>query len=144
MFEPGHPRYGGRVAGQPNGITADLRNMIHEALENKGGVRYLERQADENPVAFLTLVGKILPQRIESNQPVNVHISIEEERREALREIEEAFVSLRKPQPALIEATATEIPADSVEAIPEPATPVVGHRVGRRVSAAPAARRSRY
>ena len=75
----------GRQFGVPNRITSDLREMIHEALENKGGVAvYLERQGlfDENPVAFLTLVGKILPQRIESNQPVNVHISIEDERRE--------------------------------------------------------------
>jgi hypothetical protein len=51
----------GRVKGTPNKITKALKEMILEALENKGGVEYLERQADENPTAFLTLVGKVLP-----------------------------------------------------------------------------------
>jgi hypothetical protein len=34
------------------------------ALEAKGGQKYLERQADENPTAFLTLVGKIIPLQV--------------------------------------------------------------------------------
>lgn len=38
--------------------------MIEAALSNVGGVSYLERQADENPVAFMGLVGKILPKDV--------------------------------------------------------------------------------
>jgi hypothetical protein len=38
--------------------------MIEAALTAKGGQEYLEKQADENPVAFLTLVGKILPREM--------------------------------------------------------------------------------
>ena len=38
--------------------------MILGALNNKGGVEYLERQADANPTAFLTLVGKVLPMTV--------------------------------------------------------------------------------
>jgi hypothetical protein len=38
--------------------------MILAALAAKGGQKYLERQADENPTAFLTLVGKILPLQV--------------------------------------------------------------------------------
>ena len=34
------------------------------ALNTKGGQAYLERQADENPVAFMALLAKILPHRV--------------------------------------------------------------------------------
>ena len=79
--------------------------MVHAALHEAGGVDYLVRQADENPVAFMSLLGRILPQRIESDAPL-VPLSLEEERKQALAEIEEAFASLRKPPPALIETRA--------------------------------------
>lgn len=51
----------GRPKGVPNKTTAALKDMILGALSNKGGMAYLERQADENPTAFMTLVGKVLP-----------------------------------------------------------------------------------
>lgn len=38
--------------------------MILQALDAKGGVEYLARQADENPTAFLTLIGKVLPLQV--------------------------------------------------------------------------------
>jgi hypothetical protein len=55
----GNPR--GREKGKPNKNTTAIKNMIEQALDLKGGVEYLVRQADENPVAFMGLVGKILP-----------------------------------------------------------------------------------
>ena len=36
--------------------------MVHKALEEAGGWRYLLEQAEKNPRAFLALVGRILPQ----------------------------------------------------------------------------------
>ena len=57
----GLPKTGGRVAGTPNKATIDLKGMILGALAGAGGEAYLQRQADENPSAFLTLVGKVLP-----------------------------------------------------------------------------------
>jgi hypothetical protein len=54
-------RFGGRKAGTPNKMTADIKAMILGALQAKGGQKYLERCADENPTAFLALVGKVLP-----------------------------------------------------------------------------------
>jgi hypothetical protein len=51
----------GRTKGVPNKITADIKAMIIGALEAKGGQRYLEEQADKNPVAFMGLVAKVLP-----------------------------------------------------------------------------------
>jgi hypothetical protein len=55
---------GGRKAGTPNQVTATLRDMILEALSNSGGVAYLTRQAEDNPTAFLALIGKILPMQV--------------------------------------------------------------------------------
>lgn len=54
----------GRKKGVPNKNTTALKNMILGALENKGGIEYLARQADENPVAFMALIGKVLPHTI--------------------------------------------------------------------------------
>lgn len=61
--KPGERR-GGRRKGTPNKMTGALKDMILTALNNKGGVTYLEKQADENPNAFLTLVGKVLPLQV--------------------------------------------------------------------------------
>jgi hypothetical protein len=51
----------GRPKGVPNKMTAQVKEMILAALEKAGGVDYLVAQADENPTAFMSLVGKVLP-----------------------------------------------------------------------------------
>jgi hypothetical protein len=55
----------GRPKGVPNKITATLKDMVLGALEQAGGEgggqAYLARQAEENPAAFMVLVGKVLP-----------------------------------------------------------------------------------
>jgi len=38
--------------------------MILGALAGAGGEAYLQRQADQNPAAFLTLIGKVLPTQV--------------------------------------------------------------------------------
>ena len=45
----------------PNKVTQALKDMILGALDNLGGQEYLKRQGEENPVAFMTLLGKVLP-----------------------------------------------------------------------------------
>lgn len=52
---------GGSRKGSPNKITKALKDMILGALDDAGGQRYLARQAEENPGAFLALIGKVLP-----------------------------------------------------------------------------------
>jgi hypothetical protein len=52
---------GGRQPGSTNKVSGDLKHMILGALAGAGGEAYLQRQADENPGAFLTLIGKVLP-----------------------------------------------------------------------------------
>lgn len=69
--KPGERR-GGRKKGTPNKVPGAVRDMVLAALEKKGGVKYLERQADENPTAFMTLVGKVMPTQIagDPDQPI--------------------------------------------------------------------------
>jgi hypothetical protein len=63
-FKGKRPEGAGRKKGSGNKIDTDIKKMIQTALNNKGGHKYLERQADENPVAFMGLVGKILPKNV--------------------------------------------------------------------------------
>ena len=64
----------GRPKGVPNKINGDLKAMILGALDGAGGQDYLQRQAELNPGAFLTLIGKVLPMQItgEGGGPVFV------------------------------------------------------------------------
>src|SRR5215472_931182 len=85
---------GGSRKGRPNKLTADLKAMILGALDKAGGEAYLLRQANENPTAFMTLLGKILPHQIGgAGDPIGIRatISHEERRRQAIAEIEAAF-----------------------------------------------------
>ena len=54
----------GRKKGVPNKQTTAIKEMIIAALDKAGGVDYLEQQSRENPVAFMGLVGKVLPMQI--------------------------------------------------------------------------------
>lgn len=58
-------------AGKPKGavskINRDVKDMIKNALDKVGGTEYLARQAEENPVAFMSLLAKILPAEIKAN-----------------------------------------------------------------------------
>jgi hypothetical protein len=55
----------GRPKGAANKLTVDIRAMIHAALDKAGGEEYLVMQAQMNPTAFLTLLGKIIPTQVQ-------------------------------------------------------------------------------
>tara|TARA_R110002111_G_scaffold170741_9_gene236475 strand:- start:13833 stop:14120 length:288 start_codon:yes stop_codon:yes gene_type:complete len=73
---------GGRTAGTPNKTTALLKDAILEAATkagNKAGiVGYLTTQANENPAAFMTLLGKVLPMQVagtdEDGEPTSIMV----------------------------------------------------------------------
>jgi hypothetical protein len=67
---------GGREKGTPNKISGELKDMILTALTNKGGVKYLEKQADESPNAFLGLVGKILPMQVTGEDGKSIPVAV--------------------------------------------------------------------
>lgn len=69
---------GGRKKGTPNKITALLKDDILSAASaaHPGGrVGYLTQQAQENPTAFLPLLGKILPTEVAGD--VGFRVTIE-------------------------------------------------------------------
>ncbi len=51
----------GRPKGTANRVNRTLRDMILCALDDAGGQAYLAEQAHQNPAAFLTLLGRVLP-----------------------------------------------------------------------------------
>ena len=64
MAGSGAPKTGGRQAGTPNKLSADVRAMVLAALDRTGGEDYLLEQATANPRAFLSLLGRILPTQL--------------------------------------------------------------------------------
>lgn len=74
--KPGERR-GGRQKGTPNKTTAALKDMILQALDEshpEGGIGYLIAQSRDNPTAFLTLVGKVLPLQVNGAGENGEHI----------------------------------------------------------------------
>lgn len=66
-------KVGGRVKGTPNRVTATLKEAILLAAagaHKDGMVGYLQEQAKNNPAAFMTLLGKVLPTTL-ANDPTN-------------------------------------------------------------------------
>lgn len=66
----------GRPKGVVNKNTAALKDMILGALSNVGGIEYLSRQAEDNPTAFMGLIGKVLPMTVsgEGGGPISINI----------------------------------------------------------------------
>jgi len=72
---------GGSRKGVPNKVTKELKEMILGALDKAGGEDYLIQQAQENPNAFLTLLGKVIPKDLniggQENNPVSHKVIFE-------------------------------------------------------------------
>jgi hypothetical protein len=70
----------GRKKGVPNKMTTEVKAMILQALNNAGGVEYLQERANDprTASAFLTLVGKVLPLQVtgEDGGPVQTSITV--------------------------------------------------------------------
>lgn len=58
----------GRPKGVPNKSTVKVKEAVLAALEQAGGVDYLAKQANANPAAFLSLIGKVIPLQIAGDQ----------------------------------------------------------------------------
>lgn len=59
------PAKGGSRKGIPNKTTAQLKEMILQALDEAGGVAYLLKQARRrNPAPFMALLGRVLPMQV--------------------------------------------------------------------------------
>jgi hypothetical protein len=86
----GLPKTGGRQKGTPNKRTALLKDAILEAADAAGGpggvVAYLTAQAIDNPSAFMTLLGKVLPTQVtgEDGGAVKIEATVSDDLRQAL------------------------------------------------------------
>ncbi|MHC4378725.1 MAG: hypothetical protein ACYS26_19155, partial [Planctomycetota bacterium] len=57
----------GRRKGSKNKTTVLLKEAIEESFANVGGAEYLTAMAVQEPKAYLTLLAKILPAKIEAD-----------------------------------------------------------------------------
>lgn len=66
----------GRPKGAVNKHTAELKDMILQALDGAGGVAYLMERAQDPKTAsaFLTLVGKTLPMTVKGPGENGEHV----------------------------------------------------------------------
>lgn len=62
----------GRPKGVPNKVTIELRDMIRQALDAEGGVDYLRWASRSKPESFMSLLGRILPTKIEGEVSVKL------------------------------------------------------------------------
>lgn len=77
-FAVGNKIAKGRPKGAPNKVTGDIRDMIRGALESAGGQSYLLQQAQCNPQAFLTLIGKIIPAEVNASITGGINVTIKQ------------------------------------------------------------------
>lgn len=87
----------GRPRGAKDKLTRDVKQMIERALEladKKGGIEYLRKQSALNPVAFLSLVGKILPKQIDVGVSVLAIdlMGVMQQRRTALAQLKQEII----------------------------------------------------
>jgi hypothetical protein len=62
----------GRPKGSPNKVSAAVKDMVAQALDTAGGVDYLVQQSRDNPTAFLSLIGRIIPLQADVKGDLNI------------------------------------------------------------------------
>jgi hypothetical protein len=62
--------------GKPNKSTAAIKEMLEQSLQMAGGANYFHRQSEENPSAYMQLIGKILPKNLEAIIDINHQITV--------------------------------------------------------------------
>jgi len=70
----------GRPKGSESKVTVMLKEAILKAAEEAGGeggtVAYLTAQAKDNPTAFLSLLGKVLPMQVGNADDEEFKVSV--------------------------------------------------------------------
>ena len=70
----------GRPKGALNRENKVIRDMLRAALERKGGADYFYEQAEANPTAFMSLIGKLIPAEInlggQEDNPIEQNVTV--------------------------------------------------------------------
>lgn len=61
-----NPRGAGRPKGSPNKLGGEIQAMLKTSLSRAGGIDYLVQQSRENPAAYMSLIGKLLPRQLQA------------------------------------------------------------------------------
>lgn len=56
----------GRPKGVPNKLTRTIKEAIELSFDKVGGAEYLAKMAEEQPAAYMTLLGKVLPTQVDA------------------------------------------------------------------------------
>ncbi len=66
----------GRKKGSVNKFNKEIKDMILSALEKAGGENYLLEQAQTNPTAFMSLVGKVIPKDLNAKVEGSMNLTV--------------------------------------------------------------------
>lgn len=69
--KPGEHR-GGRKKGTPNKLTTTIKEALEGAFADVGGREYLAKMANDEPKAFMALLGKAMPQQVDAHLSGNI------------------------------------------------------------------------
>ena len=53
-----------RPKGSPNKLGTLIRIAIEKSFDQVGGVKYLVRMAEQEPKAYMTLLGRVIPKEL--------------------------------------------------------------------------------
>ena len=101
----------GRRPGSKNKWGQDLQRTILRSLDKVGGSRYLERMANEQPAAYMGLLGKCVPREMRAE--ITAELTIRQEIRKNL--VDSLVELMRQPVAKVIDVTPTRIAHEASE-----------------------------
>lgn len=74
----------GRKPGVPNKISGTVKEAILRSFEEVGSYKYLVKMSAEQPQAYMTLLGKILPTQVDMkiDKPIEISFKVVGETKE--------------------------------------------------------------
>ena len=127
LLRPGE-RPVGRQKGTPNQLTASVRDAIHNAFEELGGMSYLVHVGKTDPRTFCALLSKLLPTKLSNADGSPLLAALTEltdaqlEARTARALADAQRAGLMGPPAGAIEVQGVVI-AETVQAVPEKDSP---------------------
>jgi len=67
----------GRPKGSVNKLTKDIKEAVIAAFDKAGGIEYLVTQSRENPQAFMSLIGRIIPTQLNGKLDGKLKVIVE-------------------------------------------------------------------